>query len=472
MPIKCKERERIVASGHVGVPALPVSAVRGFTCFRCFSPPPGKLYRCLGCKRAGYCSKECQKLDWAYLHKKLCKPLREANQCELDFYQDKRSWEQYSNDQMKIVRQVSAAAGHADAYNIVQGQPYCINCHRSGIQLAQLDIALDACADCRLVSSCNKCQATHPQSVCDAYKAFYNLEQFRISLFEDVGDTSVITCTEPPRTTHKLLKTCSGWYDYYVNISDKGEIRDSITPDFSRLTAATCNLSPEQHEFEERRRMFLIQASDNLTMPLTIVAALEDLSLTTKTSLSIHLLGATGREFLAINTYEEILHLLPALNSLSITAIGPAAWLNNAATSGFQPMGALPCCDTCRAQSRQRSLSSYKGLYHDFASTTSYSLPDLVVAFNSGHVDGDDADTAWRDTIKMIIESGCPALFTTYNAREARSEQALLHLLGARFVVAPEENVWRGMAPQPEFLDREFEMWVQNSWRYIIQGRE
>jgi hypothetical protein len=79
MPEKCKNREKIVASGSSDIPGLPVGAVRGLLCFRCFSPSD-KIMKCAGCKRAGYCSKECQKLDWSVVHKKRCKVLAKVNE--------------------------------------------------------------------------------------------------------------------------------------------------------------------------------------------------------------------------------------------------------------------------------------------------------------------------------------------------------------------------------------------------------
>ena len=94
MPDKCKERERISASSIVEVPALPVAAVRGQLCFRCFSPAE-KITKCAGCKRAGYCSRVCQKIDWAFSHKKQCKVLREVNELDLNEYRASRTWDEY-----------------------------------------------------------------------------------------------------------------------------------------------------------------------------------------------------------------------------------------------------------------------------------------------------------------------------------------------------------------------------------------
>jgi splicing suppressor protein 51 len=94
MPEKCKQRERILASGSVDVPALPLGAVRGHLCFRCFERSD-KILKCAGCRRAGYCSQECQKLDWSATHKKQCKILKRINEEDLKDYSDSRTWAEY-----------------------------------------------------------------------------------------------------------------------------------------------------------------------------------------------------------------------------------------------------------------------------------------------------------------------------------------------------------------------------------------
>lgn len=94
MPSKCKERERLFESGVADIPALPVGAVRGLLCFRCFEPSD-TISKCAACKRAGYCSKSCQKLDWFAVHKKQCKILGRINEIDLEDYKETRTWDEY-----------------------------------------------------------------------------------------------------------------------------------------------------------------------------------------------------------------------------------------------------------------------------------------------------------------------------------------------------------------------------------------
>ena len=139
-----------------------------------------------------------------------------------------------------------------------------------------------------------------------------------------------------------------------------------------------------------------------------------------------------------MSAFEELFHLIPSLKTLDIAAVGPSSQLFGQGLEGYAPKVDLPCCGACQSQGRKRPLSAYKGLYHDFANTSFYEKPDLIVAFNSGCVDGDDADSDWDKTIRLIVESNVPALFTTYNTRESQHEQAKMKRLGAKFIVEPE----------------------------------
>lgn len=92
--------------------------------------------------------------------------------------------------------------------------------------------------------------------------------------------------------------------------------------------------------------MFLLLATDSLTIPLTILSALASLDLLTNSALNIHLLGTTGREYLAMPIFEEILHHLPTLKSLAITGVGPSSGL----IQGNAPYENLGCCLSCQAK--------------------------------------------------------------------------------------------------------------------------
>ena len=67
---------------------------------------------------------------------------------------------------------------------------------------------------------------------------------------------------------------------------------------------------------------------------------------------------------------------------------------------------------------------------------------------------------------------GVPALFTCYNSDEAVNEKALWAGLGGEFVMGPQENKWRSLVREMEFLDREGGIWEQNAWCYVVKGKK
>ncbi|KAL1611874.1 hypothetical protein SLS60_000095 [Paraconiothyrium brasiliense] len=299
---------------------------------------------------------------------------------------------------------------------------------------------------------------------------FRRIENFRINFFEDTGKATPITCTQFPNENRKSLADATGWFDYYTKISDKQQIKGKFKPDFSSIEDEIDRIGSDNDKDEaERMLMFLLYATDSLTMPLTILAALEDLQWD-KPNLNIHMLGATDRELTALANFEEMLHLVPSLQRLHITAIGPG--IPGPADGTVLAKQNLDCCPPCKADGRQRSISLHKGVYHEFSQSPAFEEPDLVVLFNSGWVDGDDAKSHWEPTVKALVENNVPALFTTYNAGEAQNEQKRLRELGAKFVTEVDENKWRGLVPTPEFIDEEYGMWFNNAYRYIIQGKE
>ncbi|KAF1975406.1 hypothetical protein BU23DRAFT_503303 [Bimuria novae-zelandiae CBS 107.79] len=472
MPAKCKDRERIAASGNADVPSLPVGAIRGDLCFRCFSPLDDIL-KCSGCRRAYYCSEKCQKSDWKLVHKNHCKIFQTINQVEEEKYQRSRTWAEYRESLLFIIRIIRNAAPRDDNLRyIVQAQAYCTSCRRTVVQLATRKIVLNRCTKCRLVFSCADCSSTpeHPASICEIYQHFRRTENFRINFFEDTGKATPVTCTQFPRDTRKSLADATGWFDYYVKISDKPQIDGKFKPGFSSIEIdIDRNGSDREKDEAERMLMFLLCATDTLTMPLTIAQALEDIQWE-KPHLNVHIVGATDRELVLLANFEELLHLIPSLRDLHITAIGPEIPGPSENDSFILSRQSLDCCPPCKSGGRERSISLYRGVYHDYCKDPKFERPDLVVLFNSRWVDGDDAKSHWEPTIKKLVADNVPALFTTYNSGEARNEQQRMKELGANFVIEVEENKWKGLVPTPEFIDEEYGMWYNNAYRYIIQG--
>lgn len=90
-------RERLLGAdtdgAPIGVPNIPLLAIRGWLCIRCLAHKPD-LKACGACKRVRYCSERCQKVDWKCLHKDHCEMFRQINSEEAETAADAgpRSW--------------------------------------------------------------------------------------------------------------------------------------------------------------------------------------------------------------------------------------------------------------------------------------------------------------------------------------------------------------------------------------------
>lgn len=137
-------------------------------------------------------------------------------------------------------------------------------------------------------------------------------ERFGIQHFMQTEEYAPRMLTGTPRKIYAPLSAASSWYDYYTQISDKQMIAGLISPD----------LKPLQDNVEMASA--LSAATDETSMMLTIIAALESVfeNLPTKKTLNLHIIGATSRELNSLMIFEEIMHLLPSLEKLHCSFVG------------------------------------------------------------------------------------------------------------------------------------------------------
>jgi splicing suppressor protein 51 len=90
MSTNIMRRELIEKEEATSIPTFPLLAVRGHLCFRCLSHS-AKLSKCGGCKRAMYCGKSCQTLDWKIQHNNHCKILQAVNEVDAQEEAESRS---------------------------------------------------------------------------------------------------------------------------------------------------------------------------------------------------------------------------------------------------------------------------------------------------------------------------------------------------------------------------------------------
>ncbi|MCJ1284500.1 hypothetical protein MMC26_003833 [Xylographa opegraphella] len=208
-------------------------------------------------------------------------------------------------------------------------------------------------------------------------------------------------------------------------------------------------------------------------MPLTILSALEKglPNLTSRSKLVIHIVGATTVEFKNLKVFEEILHLLPTLKHLQLILVGP----NSPSANLEKPEGIgepieLDCCPICTSLGRGRSMTSYWGLYHEYAKTSQYHPPDLAVLFHSGR---SQAETiSWAPTTRPLVTSSILTLCTTFVEIEATEEVEELCKLQAHLLMKPEINKWHSLVPYLDMAaDVEHAAYYLNYYWYLFRGQ-
>lgn len=321
------------------------------------------------------------------------------------------------------------------------------------------------------MSTCSDCKSNHTADECIHYSLLGELEEHKLQHFAAHSTTSptIIPTKAKFAGTAPSLSSAGGWLDYYRHIADKRNVSSNIAADFS------FNVTHDgvDESVARKRWRHLLLATDSLSMPLTVLAALEESvpDPPAAETVTLHIVGAAGKEFQSLKLFEEILHLLPTVKHLKVALVGPESPGTSAGQTGDLDQDIeLNCCSTCGSNGRRRTVTSFQGGYHEYATRPAYTKPDLAVLFHSGRSQAYVEE--WKPTTHFLVDSGTRTLCTTYTEREAREETAELDELGVSFVVRPEVNKWRGLAPLPELIEGpEHGAYYNNYYRYIYQGR-
>ena len=225
---------------------------------------------------------------------------------------------------------------------------------------------------------------------------------------------------------------------------------------------------PKEREFVEYMRC----GTNTITTQLTLIAALEAVipNVSTRGSINLHIIGAAGAEFASVPAFEELLHFLPSLTALQLSFVGLNVLENLNVDTKTQNSHTLQCCITCIKMGRTISITTWRGIYHEYVDTEFYKTPDLAAAFQSGFSVDEQAD--WYPTIKYLAHAPYPTLFTAARYFEIQGEMGVWKNLGVEFVKNAEVNKWKGMSPSLGVCgDKPNEVSYQNHWWYIVKQR-
>ncbi|KAJ7753982.1 hypothetical protein B0H14DRAFT_420514 [Mycena olivaceomarginata] len=225
-------------------------------------------------------------------------------------------------------------------------------------------------------------------------------------------------------------KACQIRVDAIVRLVLEAEFHDEMRKYAGKLTA---------------RSVFpaIMEASDNLSMAMTVLYGLEMLNeddgWTRKHTLRVHIIGASAMEANSVIIFEEILHHLPQVKILKLVLCGP-----DMPVGALSQTVALETCSECTQLGRQHIQEHVADKYHIFVQNqgSQFQKPDLCIAFNSGA--SAVSTHTWLPTLKLLIEGKIPTVFTSYNREEAEDQAALLRAAGAKLhpAVGPTRNPW------------------------------
>ncbi|KAH8654935.1 hypothetical protein BGZ60DRAFT_532567 [Tricladium varicosporioides] len=435
----------------------PIIAVKCAACLVCFKLS-SNLRKCVACKRVAYCSQECQKADWNNEHKSICKNLQASNAKYHATATMNRDWNVYRAEKWEDIEQYrhKHPMYNESTQRLILHEPYCCYCYRRSTQLETRE-KLQKCSSCAVVSFCTTCSQSHTPKTCQAFQQVITDERFVIEHHKRTKRSFAIGCTEKPRQRYIPLSTVAGWQEYYTKISDIMDTYDVSMDKEVRLIEG----APMAQEFVGLMRL----ATGTMTMALTILAALEKVfpNLSTMSAIRIHVIGAAGNEIVGLMVFKELLHLLPYLQILQLDLIGLDVPLKMVTQRPLK----MECCLACSKAGRIRTVSLWRGAYHDYVKDTDFNIPDLGIAFQSGH--SQEFTREWTPTIIHLARAVHPTVFTTFNKTEMLEETAILEKAGAHFILHGELNKWRALHGHLEALElREHEIYHQNQYWYII----
>ncbi|CAG8502346.1 16094_t:CDS:1 [Acaulospora colombiana] len=415
------------------------------------------LLRCTRCRMSVYCSKECQKKDFSF-HKQFCAAIEELHRLEEAWYScnDKESeWSKRNIYHMQLLSEALDRELTNYERNAWLHQPKCHVCFRTSRDLQNYS-PLIPCSECKVAFCCSpehwKQYRPKHQSLCQTYQLMVNCERIRfVSDYIDSTPLSLITIRiDRYQDTSETLWAPEEW--------DESAIYPPLPKDWNGY-------------FKWRKNSQFIHLdalcgviTNNLSLPLTILSALERFYIRSKLrsleDLIIHIIGASQYEILALMTFEEIMHVLPNIKTLRIIFVGLELPMKN-------PGMTLQCCPRCANSDRKRICAFYPMPYHEYGSSSDYTIPHISVGFNTGLYE-DDTEL-WKPTIEFLLEKELPCVFTSYSKEEATQDLKILKSWGAKILVGAKENKWRSTMPliEPQGTDK---FYYNNFYRTLLQG--
>ncbi|GLB44346.1 putative zinc finger mynd domain-containing protein 17 [Lyophyllum shimeji] len=448
----------------------PLTASLGQACYACFKTEGEgiTLRRCTGCRSIQYCSAGCQQANWKE-HKGICKAFQKlenepvlrmsllfalVDEPTTDFYSLDTIIATMVANQERYLEQVLNRRLTIPERNLLGWEPRCLACARTDrvIRMEAVENGststpntLKACHACKMAFYCSDHHwdaVQHKHAGEPAEDGHDGLTQCHMNqeIRQDIAFASIMEAAKMGQFKWAPERVKPSW----ASLKDtnwEAEFASRLVQDFGISTEAA---GP-----------FLRASSEALSMPMTILWALENLNLddswTRKETLIIHLLGAYQVEVMNADTFEEVLHRLPEVKKLNLVLCGPELATLTTVRERSQVMD-METCPNCAGQRRKRVQQLFTQKYHEYAQSlgSNFIKPDLAVAFNSGA--SQEGSESWKETMSFLVKNNIPSVFTAYNREEAEAEAKLLKAAGAQLIprLGPTRNAWGSISFKKE----------------------
>ena len=409
------------------------TAYAGVACAGCMDIKDS-LLQCSACKRAKYCSRECQKSSWSK-HKPVCKLLQEfkvlSNKTNhLNGFKDPgigRLKEKLTT-LLNLVHQPGRINSKKSEEEWQQAKAFIFNskmcsiCFKTDYDFDDEDDSKISswrnCACCRFGWCCSdehwdQYKHQHTPEICANHVASSDIDRFRYNHAKNYDQrlyhNSDLVLSEP-------MDNLPRDWDEYHRIRSPDEYHH----------ASTGNLPA----------VFFPSTTRELGQPVTCLYGMythDKTHFCTAQVLNIHVVGASPNlEHVPGPVWEEILHVLPNCKTMHITFIGPELYFaadgKGRMNRGFESEN----CSDCQSKKRKRIYSFHSATYHDYHASTYFAKPDFVVAFNTGMFD--ECTESWKTSLRVILDLQVPSLFTSYCLQEAEADFKVLEGLKANLL--------------------------------------
>lgn len=192
----------------------------------------------------------------------------------------------------------------------------------------------------------------------------------------------------------------------------------------------------------------------------------------TKTSLTVHIVGANVCEMIGIIKWEYLAHRLPSLTTLSLIFVGPELEQEDDSDTSVGQ------CEECTALGRTITHQMFSKTYQEFRKFNSSSEPDLVIVQNCGFHEYDVESREWEEGWSglgtlLYPDSKSPVIFTSYTKGEAEADMArfLEHCdTDVDILINCQQNVMRSHRPIRDWeMDDDKDVFYSNQYINVVR---